>query len=58
MISNKLFQRFAPIDPNVSEQLDMLRGFCTATVLFGHAYLVFFISSMAYRDAAAIFIWS
>ncbi|APG52276.1 MULTISPECIES: acyltransferase family protein [Providencia] len=41
MISNKLFQRFAPIDPNVSEQLDMLRGFCTATVLFGHAYLVF-----------------
>lgn len=41
MISNKLFQRFTPIDSDVSEQLDMLRGFCTATVLFGHAYLVF-----------------
>ncbi|HEQ1858790.1 TPA: acyltransferase [Providencia alcalifaciens] len=41
MISNTLFQRFAPIEPAVSEQLDMLRGFCTAVVLFGHAYLVF-----------------
>lgn len=36
-----LFERFTPIEPEVSRQLDMLRGFSTAMVLFCHAYLLF-----------------
>ncbi|MBK5143543.1 acyltransferase [Budviciaceae bacterium BWR-B9] len=37
----RLFQRFTPIEQAVSHQLDMLRGFSTAMVLFCHAYLLF-----------------
>lgn len=36
-----LFEQFTPIEQQVSQQLDMLRGFSTAMVLFCHAYLLF-----------------
>ncbi|MFV0548228.1 MAG: acyltransferase family protein [Limnobaculum xujianqingii] len=41
MTLTALFQRFTPIEQSVSHQLDMLRGFSTAMVLFCHAYLLF-----------------
>lgn len=36
-----LFRQFTPIEHHVSQQLDMLRGFSSAMVLFCHAYLLF-----------------